>query len=594
MTPLLGRRRRFADRIGSRLAFLLAVALLPLGTISVVQSYVVLHEAEARSEAALTGETMRAADHQVRMIQRAQGAAAALSQMVRPLLAEPGSCSAALADVARESGIYTLVGFLGPDLQMRCSSADRTFDFTGSAPAQAALAAGKPLLQVNPKGRVSGTSVVIASHPVRDERDRFLGLVTISLPHSALVSHTDTDPGQASPVLMTFNGEGDVLTSSTGIADVERMLPRDRALKALAGMDRGFAFTAQTADGEMRVFSVVPIIAGTLYTLGSWAADSQSNRRLSTLPALALPSLMWLVCLLVAWLAAERLMTRHIRSLRKAITSFAKGSRMVDPLDFATAPREIRDLAEAFARMTETILHDEAELEDMVHQKEVLLREVHHRVKNNLQLIASIMNMQMRQARTPEAKGLMKGLQDRVMSLATIHRGLYQTTGLTDIRADELLSDIVRQVVNLATGPGRRIVVHTDFRDLRLTPDQAVPLALLLTEALTNVMKYAGAPVGQIPRLDVALWRDGPAAAVLEVTNTVGEQPPSAETLATGTGLGAQLLTGFAQQVGGEVRIVEDGQTHSLSVRFVVRPLADAEARNDAPSPETGPGTSDR
>ncbi len=55
--------------------------------------------------------------------------------------------------------------------------------------------------------------------------------------------------------------------------------------------------------------------------------------------------------------------------------------------------------------MTETILHDEAEMEDVVHQKEVLLREVHHRVKNNLQLIASIMNMQMRRATSPEVRG---------------------------------------------------------------------------------------------------------------------------------------------------------------------------------------------
>ena len=70
---------------------------------------------------------------------------------------------------------------------------------------------------------------------------------------------------------------------------------------------------------------------------------------------------------------------------------------------------EIRDVGEAYLKMTDTILHDEAELENMVHQREVLLREVHHRVKNNLQLISSIMNMQMRQSHSSEAKLLMKG-----------------------------------------------------------------------------------------------------------------------------------------------------------------------------------------
>ncbi len=73
MTFFPGLRRRYGDRIGSRMAFLLAVALLPLGAISVLQSHAVLREAEARSEAALTGETMRAAEHEVRLIQKSPG-----------------------------------------------------------------------------------------------------------------------------------------------------------------------------------------------------------------------------------------------------------------------------------------------------------------------------------------------------------------------------------------------------------------------------------------------------------------------------------------------------------------------------------------
>ncbi|WP_145105111.1 sensor histidine kinase [Cereibacter sediminicola] len=581
MTSLSGLQRRYADRIGSRMAFLLALALLPLGAISVVQSHAVLREAEARSEAALTGETMRAAEHEVRLIQKAQGAAAALAQVVRPLLATGDACSNALQEVREASQIYEVIGFIGNDLRMTCSSFGEERDMSDSEAAALALQAGEPLLQVNPHGRLSGKSVVIASNPVTDSSGRQLGILAISLAHSALIGQPNVSSGQVPPVLVTFNGAGQILTSSAGLESGRHLLPRDRALAALAGESRSIAFTAPTEDGGERVYSIVPIIPERLYALGSWPAGGEAGLWIRALPSFALPSLMWLACLLVTWLAAERMIVRPIRHLRKAILDFAKGSRVVDPQDYADAPQEIRQLAESFARMTDTILHDEAELEDMVHQKEVLLREVHHRVKNNLQLIASIMNMQMRQARTPEAKGLMKGLQDRVMSLATIHRGLYQTTGLTDIRADELLSDIVRQVVNLATGPGRRIAVHTDFGDVRLTPDQAVPLALLLTEALTNVMKYAGAPPGETPRLDVSLRREDAAMAVIEVTNSVGTAPPSPETAAMGTGLGAQLLAGFAQQIGGEVCIERTETRHSLKVRFEIRPLADAEARNE-------------
>ncbi|WP_444667694.1 sensor histidine kinase [Cereibacter changlensis] len=573
----LGRHGRFADRIGFRFAFLLAVALLPLGVISIVQSAAVMREAAARSEAALTGETMRAAEHEVRLIQRAQGSAAALSQVIVPLLDEAEACEDVMAAVQRDSQAYSVVGYIRADGMMACSSAE-PFAFSNSELVTTALEAMQPTLQMSLYGPVSKTSVVVVSHPVLDGLGNLLGIVVISLPHDALFASGNVISGLTPPVLMTFNRDGKVLTSSVGLEHVEDILPKDRALKALAG-ESDLAFTAATSAGLERVFSVVPIIPGTLYALGSWD-KSASNWATHGAPASLLPALMWIACLMVAWLASERLMTRHIRSLRSAITAFSSGSRSVDKHDFGAAPLEIRQLAEAFDRMTDTILHDEAELEDMVHQKEVLLREVHHRVKNNLQLIASIMNMQMRQARTPEAKGLMKGLQDRVMSLATIHRGLYQTSGLTDIRTDELLSDIVRQVVNLATGPGRRIEVHTDFGDLRLTPDQAVPLSLLLTEALTNAMKYAGAAEGQLPRLDVSLRRQGEVAAVLEVTNTVGTRQQAAETIDHGTGLGAQLLSGFAQQIGGHVEVTDTDDIHSLSVTFDVRPLSDAEARN--------------
>ncbi len=178
---------------------------------------------------------------------------------------------------------------------------------------------------------------------------------------------------------------------------------------------------------------------------------------------------------------------------------------------------------------------------------------------------------------------LMKGLQDRVMSLATIHRGLYQTTGVTDIRADELLTDIVRQIVNLATGPGRRLSVKTDFEQIRLTPDQAVPLSLLLTEALTNAMKYAGDRNGSMPRLSVSLTRDKEQSAVLTVMNSIGngaDRPDLGPEASTGFGM--QLLNAFGQQLGGQIEREDDCDTYTLRVTFQVRPLADAEQRTRA------------
>ncbi|WP_136683228.1 sensor histidine kinase [Falsirhodobacter xinxiangensis] len=577
MNELKARINRMTETLGFRLAFLLAVALLPLGMVSAIQSAATLKEARARSEAALMGETMRAAEAELRLVQRARGAASTLASLVVPLIGYPLDCSATMRAMARDSQVYTFVGFVPVSGVMTCSSTGETHDLHGSERLQRLIENPRPMILLSDEGSISGQAVVNVSNPVYVGGD-LAGFVTISLPHSALTAEPQTTSSSATPpALITYNAEGDILTSSVGLDGSEDVLPANRSLKALMS-EQDLAFTAQSNGGRVRVYSVIPIIPDLLYALGSWAVDDDSVWYMRVLPSLMLPAAMWGACLLVAFLAVERLVTTHVRSLRSAMTGFAGGKREVVRMDMNTAPIEIRELSDTFQQMTDTILHDEAEMEDMIHQKEVLLREVHHRVKNNLQLIASIMNMQMRQARSAEAKVLMKGLQERVMSLATIHRGLYQTTGLTDIRADELLTDITRQVVRLATGPGRRIEVRQDFGDLRLTPDQAVPLALLLTEALANSMKYAGARDGA-PRLSVSLHRTGSATAMLEVANSTGERPAAASGIDVGTGLGAQLLSAFAQQLGGKLHTEETADSYVLRVEFEVRPLTEGEAR---------------
>ena len=202
---------------------------------------------------------------------------------------------------------------------------------------------------------------------------------------------------------------------------------------------------------------MVPIVPGRLYAMGSWPRAMAELDLGSSLSPLILPVAMWVASLFVAWFATNRLVVRHIAALRQSMGLFASGSRTVVKPGTESAPVEIREVSDAYLQMTETILRDEAELEDMIHQKEVLLREVHHRVKNNLQLIASIMNLQMRTAKSPEARRLVRGLQERVMSLATVHKELYQTSGLATIHADELLSEIVQQIVRLSTAPGRPV-----------------------------------------------------------------------------------------------------------------------------------------
>jgi two-component sensor histidine kinase len=579
------RSSAFSGRLGFRMAALLAAALLPLGLISVVQSTVLIQEVRARSEAALMGETLHAASREISLIQRGQGVAESLTASYDALQKDPAACIAALKSVIEKSaGAFTHAGFIAPNGIMRCSSAGKTVDYSQSESFRALVANPQRRMRVIPDAKLSKQPVLSITYPAFTGRT-LAGFVTLSIPQATLniEPNNAASPWGTKPVsLMTFNADGHVMTATLGLNEVDGLLPRGRPLKSLAS-DKPVAFSSTSQNGTSRTFSVVPLIPQTLYAIGTWPAEEvrSFNNAFGVGPYIW-PLLMCLASLIIAWMASDQLVTRYIRKLRSSITSFARGSRMVEDLDFSRAPTEIREVADAYEQMTESILHDEAELEDTIHQKEVLLREVHHRVKNNLQLIASMMNMQLRVARSPETKDIVKTLHDRVMSLATIHRGLYQTSGLIDVRADELLPDILRQLLTLASGPGRRFEVDSFFADIRLTPDQAVPLALLLTEALTNVMKYATAgPDGQ-SHLKVRLERTGGASAELSVANTADQSAghPVSDDVVIGSGLGTPLMNAFAQQLGSDIRVSRDDGWYRLSIRFDVRPLADAEARH--------------
>lgn len=581
MTEPSVRPRPMTARLGFQLAFLLAAVLLPLTLISAINSMTAFDEMHARSRAALTGETVRAAAPILQLIQQARGAAAVLALTVRPHLADDEACSKLMRDAKAAQPVYALVAFVPLDGQMRCSSSGKSINFSGYPFFKTVIADPRAAFSVNNRSPVWGAAVLGISHPVFDDAGIYRGVVYLSLPQASLDVVKSSGDNMQPLDLVTFDRTGEILTATGGLDNVARTLPMGRSLATLAGPDP-VAFSAQSAVGVARVFSVVPLVAGEFYALGTWpAAESRSIDEAIIATPLLMPALIWLASLIVAWVSVERLVNRHIRKLSTSFKSFASGNRMVGDIDVAGAPLEIREMADAYAQMTEAVLRHEADLEDTVHQKEVLLREVHHRVKNNLQLIASILNMQMRQARSPEIKTLIKGLQDRVMSLATVHRDLYQTTGLTDVHAGELLASITRQITSMASAPGRQFDLRTNFAEIHLTPDQAVPLALLLAEALTNAMKYA-APQGLgAPFLEVWLTREENGNAVLVVANSVAAETTSdVGDTNEEIGLGSQLLAAFALQLGGHIeRRVADG-LYRLSLVFGLRPLTDAEARN--------------
>lgn len=582
-----GERRRPRLGLGVRLMLVMGAALLPLAVLSYSQAVATQRVAESRARAAILGETLSAATPLFDIILQAQGTAATLAASLPAYVDDPEACDQAMSRTVRFSeGRYSFVGFIPSDGHIVCSSDPGERDIGQSPWLAQMLSEPEPRLSVSRNGAISHTSVLNLSVPVR-RAGTVIGLMSISMPHEVIQAQSAAPgrgEGNAPLTLATFDEDGMVLTASTGLDQVAATLPASHPLAGFVGTS-GQSFLDTTITGKRRAFAVVPLAPGGLYVLGSWPADRLDNdSMIGALPTLTFPLLMWAASLLAAWLAAESQVLRHIRALRDSIRAFTGLDRRVLPLRMTGAAAELREVAEAYEKMTLAILHDEADLQNMVHQKEVLLREVHHRVKNNLQLIASILNMQLRTAHAAEAREAMKSIQERVLSLATIHRELYQTSGLTDIRAAELLPQIIRHTARVGAAPGHAFDLDLAVADIRLTPDQAVPLALFLTEGTTNALKHAwrGAQGNARIALRVVARPDG--MAEVELRNALqplasGAARSDAALLAPSDGFGTKLLMAFAQQLEGTLERRREDACYVLRLVFPIRPLAQAEAR---------------
>ncbi len=569
--------RRFLDRLeftkglGFRLGGLLSVAILPIGLISVIQTLHLSREYERSSEIALLGRTATAAAGERALLQGALGTADALGPAVLETMDNARACSDIMRGFVQRTVNFVYAGFTRLDGVTECSSVPGVHDMSQNAAFQQFSDSPGTLVTTSQDGLATDRSVVVVIQPLYRGVE-LLGYINVSMTHDLLrSSHVSAMETEGARIL-TFNTQGQILsTDSDDEDDLAQVLPRGQSLPSLLSRSET-TFRDYSNSGERRVFSVVPVVPGLVYALGSWnRADSGiAGIDVTRRTALILPLILWAASLVVAYFAVYRLVLRHIRELRGQMRRFAIGARSAPPPVLTDAPAEIEDMSQTFHNMARILIRDEVAMEASVNEKTVLLKEVHHRVKNNLQLIASIINMQIRVIDHADAKRVLRSVLDRVASLATIYRNLYQAEHLDSVQADLLIRDIINQMANASVGPGAGLRIDTKLEPLVLMPDQAVPLTLLATEAFTNALKYSGAsdPAAQ-PWVRVTLSMDGPKSALLEVENSV-----ATEAEAESTGLGSQLIEAFATQLEGTAEQEMSEDRFLLRLRFKVDRLS--------------------
>ena len=547
-----------------RVLLFLSLALLPIGLIAVVQTREIADQSLENAELSLLAITEQASTLENGTIREAFGAAAALASVVNLIKSDDVSCSAFMREYQELSELYTVVSFITPEGNMDCVSTGVSGNVSDRDVFQKMTQFKTRMANVTDNPAQSSEPVMIVTNPLKVD-DELIGFINLSVPLKSFDDAPEPEQSARPISMLTFNAQGDILTSKGALDTILKELPSFAALKWYAGKS-GRVFHETNQEGEERVYAVLPIVSGVGYAMSVWPKNSPLLKAgAMTRLSFVLPIAMWLASLIVAFWALNRLAIKHIRKLGRQMHHFALNRTLPRTTLGGVVPTEIVNMEHAFVGMAESILRDEAALEDNLRQKNILLKEVHHRVKNNLQLISSIMNMQIRQATTPDSKRVLQRLQDRILSLATVLKSLYQNDNLSRVDGGALMHEIVNQLLSVGLPSGSAVKVIQNYEAVQLDPDDAAPLTLLVSEAITNALKYVAADATGAGQIEVSLSHTQPEMALLLVKNTVGKGE-----VEDGTGLGSRLINAFSRQLNGQVEITEDDGLYVLRVEFHV------------------------
>jgi len=226
------------------------------------------------------------------------------------------------------------------------------------------------------------------------------------------------------------------------------------------------------------------------------------------------------------------------------------------------------DLRREIAERTQT----EKALQHSLAEKEVLLREVHHRVKNNLQVVSSLLHLQTQDVKDKRVLGFFEESRNRIHSMALIHEQLYGTASFTDVHFSDYAGHLIGNLLRSYGRPGRPIDIRTRMTVRHLDIGQAIPCGLVLNEIISNSMKYAfPASFRGRPLLSIRMSAGRSGVIALSVSDN-GIGMPTGRDLSAVSSMGMRLIRILVEdQLKGSVRL-ETGRNRGTVYRIKFKP----------------------
>lgn len=526
-----------------RMALLLGLAMLPAGAIAMQVGLNAVATGQAAYEESISRRALQSiavekgAIDEVREMVRVMATTPALAQI------EAGDCRAWLGEVAARYPYVAALSVTDNDGRVRCSFPPLPSGATSPRSALRTSAMERNAFTIGyiERGAITDGPVLAALEPIYDGRRR-IGFVGASITVAQLTELLDRSRELDRAHAAIVDADGFVIAQSTPRSngpDVD--LPSADQIREHVGENPAIVRVHNGAA------VILPLHLPDLYVVMSWPADQPVWQRWSALIfTVAAPLLIWMLAVAAGWFAIEVFVARPLSALEASARSLARGGEdLNEPPSLHNAPEEIRSLRRTLAAMAKTLRGREQRLVEALAEERALLREVHHRVKNNLQMVASLLNIQARNARDEsEAWGLARA-HDRVQLLALVHQRVYASGEVRELRVDDLAAEISRQLVQSRGALAKDVTLSFHLEATRADVDRAVPLSFLIGEGVSMALDSI-ADAGPAA-LAIHLRQDEDGAVRLAVdSDAVLKQDvlPSP---------GSRLIEAFARQLGATV-----------------------------------------
>lgn len=199
--------------------------------------------------------------------------------------------------------------------------------------------------------------------------------------------------------------------------------------------------------------------------------------------------------------------------------------------------------------------HREEQIKASLQEKEVMLQEIHHRVKNNLQVISSLLNLQARNVDDPGTLEVIKESQNRVSSMALVHEKLYQSKNLDKIIFSDYVTDLMNSLTRSYQSQSKRVKVNIDIEHVALKLDTAIPCGLIINELVSNALKYAF-PDRSKPEIQVSMHTNAENEVNLVIADN-GIGLPSDLDWRQSRSLGLRLVSNLTRQLSGTIDLLD-------------------------------------